>query len=413
MHEQVDRDLEAVATAREDDEIRFLDVLIVLANHKWLVLGLPLLAAALAFAASFLITPRYTSTVMIMPPQQQQSSGVSAMLGQLGGLAGMAGGLGGLKNPSDLYVGLLESRTVADNLIVRFKLKERYDTATMDETRRELAMATEITTGKKDGFISISATDIDAQFAAGLANAYGEELSRLTQTMALTEASQRRLFFEKQLNAAKDQLADAEIALRTTQEKTGMISPGAQVQAIITNAAQLKGTIAAKEVQINAMRTFANGSNPDLVRALEELRSLRGQLAKLENSGSEQGDFMVATGNIPKVGVEYVRSSRNVKYYETIFELLAKQYELAKIDEAKDSGQIQMLDKAIVAEKRSKPQRGVLTILGGVSGAMLGLLLAFGHATYAASRKNPDSARRWQQLSTEWYGRRAVKSSAR
>lgn len=413
MLEQVDRGVEPVAVAREDDEIRFLDVLIVLANHKWLVLGLPLAAAVLAYAASFLIAPTFTSTVKIMPPQQQQSSGVSAMLGQLGGLAGMAGGLGGLKNPSDLYVGLLESRTVADNLIVRFKLKERYEKSTMDETRKALAVATEIATGKKDGFIAISVIDKDAQFAANLANAYGDELARLTQTMALTEASQRRLFFEKQLNAAKDQLADAEIALRTTQEKTGMISPGAQVQAIITNAAQLKGTIAAKEVQINAMRTFAKGSNPDLIRALEELRSLQEQLVKLERNGSAQGDFMVPTGNIPKVGVEYVRSSRNVKYYETIFELLAKQYELAKIDEAKDSGLIQLLDKAIPAEKRSKPQRGVLTILGGVAGTMVAILLAFGHATYVASRNNPESSRRWQQLSAEWRGRKSVTPSSR
>lgn len=413
MREQVDQGLEAYAAQREDDEIRFLDVLIVLANHKWLVIGMPLFVGALAFAASFFITPTFTSTVKIMPPQQQQSSGVSAMLGQLGGLAGMAGGLGGLKNPSDLYVGLLESRTVADNLIVRFKLKERYDTATMDETRKALALATEITTGKKDGFIGISITDTDARFAADLANAYGDELSRLTQTMALTEASQRRLFFEKQLNTAKDQLADAEIALRTTQEKTGMISPGAQVQAIINNAAQLKGTIAAKEVQINAMRTFASGSNPDLIRALEELRSLQGQLSKLEKNGSVQGDFMVPTGNIPKVGVEYVRSSRNVKYYETIFELLAKQYELAKIDEAKDSGQIQMLDRAIPAEKRSKPQRGILAILGAVVGAMIGILLAFAHATYVASRKNPSNSRRWEQLAAEWNGRRAVEHASR
>lgn len=412
MLEQVDRGVEPGAVARADDEIRFLDVLIVLANHKWLLIGLPLLCAALGLGASFVMTPSFTSTVKIMPPQQQ-SSGVSAMLGQLGGLAGMAGGIGGIKNPSDLYVGLLESRTVADNLIVRFKLKQRYDTATMDETRKALAEATQISLGKKDGFIAVSATDHDAQFAADLANAYGDQLASLTQTMALTEASQRRLFFEKQLNAAKDQLAEAEIALRTTQEKTGMISPGAQVQAIITNAAQLKGTIAAKEVQINAMRTFASGNNPELIRAREELRSLQGQLGKLEKSGGTQGDFMVPTGNIPKVGVEYVRSTRNVKYYETIFELLAKQYELAKIDEAKDSGQIQMLDKAIAAEKRSKPQRAVLTILGAVIGAVLAIVLAFAHASYVASRKDPLNARRWQQLAAEWRGRASAKAPAR
>lgn len=385
------------------DEINLLDLLIVLVRHKKLVIGMPIVTGVLALVVSLLMTPIFTSTAKIMPPQQQQSSGVAAMLGQLGGLAGAAGSMAGLKNPNDLYVGLLESRTVADNLIKRFKLKERYEKKTMDETRNALNEISEIANGKKDGLISITVNEKDPQFAADLANAYVDELARLSQTMAITEASQRRLFFEKQLKETKDQLANAEIALRNTQEKTGMIQPEAQVQAIIGSVAQLKGTIAAKEVELNAMRTFATDQNPDLRRTQEELRGLQAQLAKLEkNQSSKDGDFMVPVGKIPQAGVEYVRSLRNVKYYETVFELLAKQFELAKIDEAKDSTVIQLLDKAVPAERKSKPKRALITLVGAFAGGMLGIILAFMHAAYRGSRQDPECGKRWQQLSVAW-----------
>jgi tyrosine-protein kinase Etk/Wzc len=387
------------------EEIHLLDLLVVLARHKWLVIGTPILTGALAMLASMLITPTFMSTATILPPQQQQSSGVTAMLGQLGGLAGAAGGIAGIKGPNDLYVGLLESRTVADNLIARFKLKERYEKKGMDDTRKELAGLSTISTGKKDGMISISVNDKNPQFAADLANGFVDELAKLTQTMALTEASKRRLFFEKQLNEAKDQLAAAELALRSTQEKTGLIQPEAQVHAIVTNLAQLKATIAAKEVQIKAMRTFATGQNPELLRTEEELRELNAQLSKLEKSqAGKSGEFMVPTGKIPESGLEYVRSLRNVKYYETIFELLAKQFELAKIDEAKDSGVIQMLDKAVAPERKSKPNRSFFTMVGILVGLMLGIILAFAHSAYSTSRSDPISGKRWQDVSTALKG---------
>lgn len=380
-------------------DLHLLDLLVVLAQNKLLVIGMPILVGLLAMVASLMMTPMYVSTAKLMPPQQQQSSGMSAMLGQLGGLAGAASGLSGLKSPSDLYIGLLESRTIADSLIARFKLQERYQ-AKMDITRAILANNVQLSAGRKDGMISISVTDKDPKFAADLANGYVEELTRLTQTMALTEASQRRMFLEKQLFDAKEQLANAEVALRKTQEATGMLQMDGQVQAIITNAAQLRGTIAAKEVQLNSLRTFATGQNPELLRAQEELRSLRTQLAKLERDQPDKdSSFMVPTGKLPAVGVEYVRSVRNVKYYETIFELLAKQFELAKMDEAKNASSVQVLDAAIPAENKFKPKRALITISGVILGFVLGLVLTFVRAVYNASRRNPASQQRWKQLS--------------
>lgn len=385
----------------EQDEIHLLDLLIVLARHKRLVFGMPILFGVLALSVSLLITPKFTSTATIMPPQQQ-SSGMSAVLGQLGGLTGVAG-IGGIKNPNDLYVGILGSRTIADNLIRQFKLQERYESKVIDDARKALANVSQIGAGKKDGLISISVEDKDPKFAADLANAYVDELVKLTQTMALSEASQRRLFFERQLKETKDQLANAEVVLRTTQEKTGMIQPEGQVQAIISSIAQIKGMIAAKEVQLNAMRTFAAGQNPELLRTQEELRGLKAQLLKLEkNRPTNDGDFMVPIGKIPAVGVEYVRSLREVKYYETMFELLAKQYELAKIDEAKDSSMIQLLDKAVPAERKSKPKRATITLVGLIGGGILGTLLAFVVEVYRRSRQSPNSNSRWQELLEAW-----------
>ncbi len=395
-------------TDEAGEEVHLLDLLIVLARHKKLVIGMPIAVGLLAMAISLLLTPIYTSTAKIMPPQQQQGSGLAAaMLGQLGGLAGAAGSIAGLKNPNDLYVGMLESRTITDSLIARFKLKERYEVETMDDAREALDQAVEINSGKKDGMISVSVDDKDPQFAADLANAYIDELSKLNQTMAVSDASVRRLFFEEQLKSVKDQLAEAEVALRKTQEKTGMIQPDGQVQAIISSIAQLKATIAAKEVQIKAMRTFATAQNPELLRAQEELRGLQVQLTKLEQSQSgKKGDFMVPTDSLPEVGVEYVRRLRDVKYNETLFEMLAKQYELAKIDEAKDSSLIQVLDKAVPAERKTKPKRALITLLGLMGGAMIGVLGAFVREAYIRSRQSPSDNDRWRELSAVLSKRR-------
>jgi len=391
-----------VAENPANEEIHLLDLLTVLARYKKTLIGLPIAATAVALAVSFLITPVYESTATILPPQKQQSSGLAGVLGQMGGLASAAGALTSLKTPGDLYVGMLGSRTITDRMITRFKLSDRYDEDTMDETRKALALHMEVLSGKKDGLISIKVADKDPKVAAEMANAYVEELATLTQTLAITDASQRRVFFEKQLKEAKESLANAEVELRKTQEKTGMVQPAAQVGAMITTIAQLKGTIAAKEVQLNSLRTFATGANPQLQQTQEELRVLRGQLAKLESDQPTGGDLMVSPGKIPSAGVEYVRGLRNVKYYETIFELMAKQYELAKLDEAENSSMIQLLDRAIPAEKKSKPRRSLFAIGGFAGGLLLAALSILLREGYNRSTRDAAGAARWQRLRNAW-----------
>ncbi len=310
----------------------------------------------------------------------------------------MAGGLGSLKNPGDLYIGMLQSRTVADILIDRFKLKERYGTSTMARTRKTLEDSTKIGAAKS-GLITIDVEDHDAQVAADLANAYVKELTLMTETMAVSEASRRRVFFARQLESAKDKLSDAEVNLKKVQEATGMIELAGQVKGLIANTAQLQGTIAAKEVQLSSMRSFATANNPELIRVQDEIRGLNDQLFKL-NKGqlSKNGDIAIPTGKIPEVSIEYIRSLRDVKYYETIFELLAKQFEMAKIDEAKDANLIQVLDKALPAEKKSRPKSQLIVLGGILGGALLGVILAlFRDFLHRSKLQNPDE-QRWQEL---------------
>jgi tyrosine-protein kinase Etk/Wzc len=354
----------------EDDSISLFEILALLGKYKLLLVGLPLLAGLMGLGVSLVMPNIYTAKAVLMTPQQSQSS-AAAILGQLGGLAGAAGGALGVKSPADTYVGLLKSRTIADRLLERFELQKIYDEKFASNARKELAKNTVIVAGK-DGMINIEVDDEKAERAAAIANAYHEELGKLTRTLAVTEASQRRLFFEKQLLQARDELASAEFNLQKTQEKTGLIQLEGQAKAIIESVAQLRAQIAAKEVQLGAMRTFATGQNPELMRAQEELAGLRAQLKKREQESSSKDSTLISAGKVPELGLEYLRKLREVKYHEAIMEIMARQFELAKVDEAKESGLIQVVDKAIEPDRKSKPKRVVIAL-----GAMMfGLLLA-------------------------------------
>jgi tyrosine-protein kinase Etk/Wzc len=379
------------------EEISFLEFLIVVAKHK-VMIGVSVLAAAVLSAAiSFLLPNIYTGTARLLPPQQSQSA-AAMLLGQLGGLAGIAGNSLGIKNPNDLYVGMLKSRTVADKIIDRFDLQKLYEKDTMVETRKELEDNSSVTVGK-DGLITIEFDDEDPKRAADVANAYVEELQILTQSLAVTEASQRRLFFEQQLKQARDELASAEIAMKAIQEKTGLIKLDDQGRAIIEAVATLRARIAAKEVELGAMRTFATDNNSEYVRGQRELSALRGELVKLERAQvAGAGDILLPTGKVPEAGLAYLRGLRDVKYYEAVFELLAKQFEAAKIDEAKESAIIQLVDKAIPLDRKSKPKRTLIVIVVSLIAGMAALLLAFIHEARERARADPIQAARLAAL---------------
>lgn len=381
-----------------DDEVTFLDFLVVLAKNKRLILGLPLAAGIVALAGSLLLPNWYTATAKILLPQQAQSSAL-AVLGQLGGLAGGASQALGIKNPGDTYVAMLKSRSVADRVIEKFALKKVYGEELLHDARMELTRNSSIASGR-DGVITIAVEDKDPARAADLANAYVEELRTLTDLLAVTEAGQRRLFFEGQLKKAKDDLTASELALKKFTQDAGLINPEGQINLSVAAAAALRAQIAAKEIQLSAMRTFATDSNPELRRALRELASLRGELAKMEmDTNASKGDIMVPFGKAPEVGLEYLRRFRDMKYFETLFEMLAKQYEIARIDEAHEATLIQVLDRAIPPERKSRPRRALIFVSTLVAGLVLSIGLALVWEALQRIRRDQSSPKYRELLS--------------
>ncbi|KFC69476.1 Tyrosine-protein kinase wzc [Massilia sp. LC238] len=346
-----------------ESQFGLLDLLIVLAKHKKMIIGLPIAVAVLAAALSFLLPNVYKAGAKLLPPQQQQSS-AAALLSQLGGAAGMAAGISGLKNPNDLYVAMLKSRTVADRLVAQFKLKDAYDTESLENARRELAANTTVTSGK-DGLITIEVEDEDRQRVAKIANAYVTELLNLTRLLAVTEASQRRVFFERELEAAKNNLSKAEVSMKSALDTRGVISVDADSRALMETVAALRARASAKEIELNSVRAFVTTTHPDYLRLDEELRSLRAELSRLENGRAGTGSAGPSGGTAggTPVGLENIKVLRDVKYYQMLYELLAKQYEVARLDEAKDPSIIQVLDPAIEPEKKVKPKRAMLVLM--------------------------------------------------
>lgn len=393
-------------SARNDESVDVVDLLVAIGKRKRFVLGLPLAAALLSGAISFLLPSQYTATTRILPPQQSQSS-AAMLLSQLGGALGGIGSLAAgsaLKSPADLYVKMLESRTVKDNLIKRFDLRRVYDERYESRARKELERRTDVRSDRS-GIITLEYTDRDAKRAAEVTNAYVDELSKLTQTLAVTEASQRRLFFERQLAREKDRLADAEVALKRTQEQTGLIKLDEQGKALIEAIGRLRAQIAAKEVQLDSLRTFSSPDNPDYVRSRAELTGLQAQLSKLESSKhAKPGDVFVPASQVPESGLEYVRRLREVKYHETLFELLAKQLELAKLDEAHEGSLVQVMDRAVPPDRRSSPKRTLIvaiTTLAAVFAAVAWALLA---EFFRRAGTAPDGSDRLRSLREAWRG---------
>lgn len=375
------------------DDISVVDILIVLAKHKKMIGTVTIAAAVLSIAVSLILPNGYKGTTKVLPPQQTQSS-AAALLSQLGGIAGaaVAAGAPGLKNPNDLYIGMLKSRTVADHLISRFNLMKVYETDSLERARKTLESNTTITSGK-DGLITIDVEDRDQKLVAPMANAYVTELFGLMKTLAVTDASQRRLFYERQLQATKDNLANAEVALKRTMDARGVISVDAESRAILETVARLKAQASAKQIQLSAMGAFLTPTNPEYRRAEEELTSLRAELAKLENgSGASVEKGASATG------LENIKLLRELKYQQMLYEVLAKQYEVARIDEAKDPSIIQVLDPAVQPERKSKPRRPLIVVLT----TTIALFVAIGWAFVAESRRKalmtPEGAAQWAEL---------------
>ncbi|WP_313034128.1 GumC family protein [Massilia alkalitolerans] len=376
---------------RRHDQVDLIDILIMLAKYKKLIVGIPAIVAVLAASISFLLPNVYLATTKILPPQQAQSA-AAALLSQLGSVTSLATGIGGIKNPSDIYIGMLRSRTIADTLIARFDLKKVYEEESLEEVRKKLEARTAVTIGK-DGLISIAVEDEDRKRAALLANAYVDELMKLASGLAVTEAAQRRVFFERQLGLAKDNLAAVEVKLKRELGTHGVISVDADSRAIVETVARLRAQVSAKEIQINAMGGLVTKTNPQYIRAQEELRSLKEELGNLEN-----GRPNIGKGDLRQQGLENIKLLRDVKYYQMLYELLAKQYEVARLDEAKDPLTIQVLDPAIEPEKKVKPKRALMVLLSFFITMIFTVIWVWMYSFKERAMAHPQNAARVSQL---------------
>jgi uncharacterized protein involved in exopolysaccharide biosynthesis len=381
-----------------NSEIGLIDLLVVLARRKKLIIGLPLAAAVLAAGISLALPDVYKANAKLLPPQQAQSA-ATAVLSQLGGLAGAAAGAAGIKNPNDLYVGMLKSRTVAEKLIAKFDLKNVYEIESKEKTIAKLKANTSITSGK-DGLIDIEVQANDKRLVAPLANAYVSELLQLTKVLAVTEAGQRRMFYERQLEQAKNNLTNAEAALKGTLDTRGVISVDVESRSLLETAGRLRAQVSAKEIQLNSMRAFLTTNNPEFRRVEEELVSLRAELSKLENGRGGAESAGAAGGDAKQGGFENIKLLRDVKYYQMLYELLAKQYEAARLDEARDPAVIQVLDPAVEPERRSAPTRTLIVLLSGFAGLLAAIILAFVAEARSKVLASHKGAAQWRELKT-------------
>ncbi len=374
----------------EDEEISLLDLLQTVAdNLRLLILG-PLLAGLAALGISFAIAPTYTATVRFLPPQQQQSSAAS-MLASLGALGGLAGAASGLKNPSDQYLAFMRSQSVQDALIDRFDLVKRYEADLREDARKTLQASSRSSSGTKDGLITVEVDDKDPKFAAELANAHVQELQKLLARLAVTEAQQRRLFFEKQLQQAKDNLTRAEQALKASGVNSSALKTSPQ--AAVEGVARLRAGITAQEIKIASMRGFLSETAPEFRQALTELSAMRTQLARAEAQEPQSAG-----------GSDYVARYRDFKYHETLFDLFAKQYELARVDESREGAVIQILDAAKPPERKSKPKKALIAVITTLAVGFALLLFVFVRQALANASRNQESAEKLSRLKTA-FGR--------
>jgi tyrosine-protein kinase Etk/Wzc len=391
--------------------VTWVDLLTWLGEGKRLIAACTACAIAVSVAAALLLPAVFTARTSLLPPSSQQpSAAAAAALSTLGGLGSLAGGLSG-KSPDELYVALLRSDSVVRALDQRFDLKSRYGVKTFEALRKAISSYVRVSSDKKTGVIQIEVDDEEPEFAAKLANAHLDEIVRLLDRLAVSEAQQRRMFFAQQLKEAKEGLIVAETELQRVQEQTGVMALDKQSEAMITGIAQLRALIAEREVALKVLLTSATDANPDVMRLNSELRALRSTLARMESnevsrstgSSGSNGSLGIPIGKLPQVALTYVRARRDFKLQESLLEAMVRQFELAKLDEAREGPLLQQVDVATPPDYRSKPSRLFLVLVS----AMLSLCASAVWVVvrrYAARVKetSTDSTSGWGAVRRAW-----------
>lgn len=345
--------------AGDDDGITLGEIITTLRRRLPLIVLGALTVGAAAIGVTYLIPPVFTAKTVFMPPQQAQSS-ASAALASLGALSGLAGGASGLRSPVDQYIALMQSVAISDRIVEQFKLQDIYDVKLRVEARAELAKNARMVAGKKDGLISVEVDDTSPQRAADIANRYVDELRRMTAGLAMTEAQQRRAFFERQMQQTRDKLTQAQQVLQASGFTQGALN--AEPKAAAEGYARVMAQATAAEVRLQVLRNSLADDAPEIRQQQAALAALRSQLAQLSRA-----EAVAPAGN----GTDYISKYREFKFQETLFELYARQFELARIDESRESALIQVIDVATPPEKKSKPMRGAVAVSSTLAAAIV------------------------------------------
>jgi len=375
----------------QEDEVNLLDYWRVLKKRGWMILGLTFVSVFVAgFYTYFMMTKIYESKASILAPKESGGggAGLAAALAASGAGQFLGGLLPGGGSNKDVFVAILKSRTMAQDLVERFNLKEYYKAKYTEDTIKGLQGATDISVSK-EGVISVKVEDKDPKLAADIANAYVTNLDRLFAKLGTTDASRQRAFITDRLEKTEKALRQAEEALRRFQENNKAIVVQEQAKAGIEEAAKVKGAIVAAEAQLEFMRSFSTENNPQVLAQKRQLEEMKRQLAQMQyglgmelpsetrNPGQPRKEFHVPFAKMPELGMEFIRLMREVKVQETVFNLLTAQFEQAKINEARDMPTVQLLDKAVPAERKSKPKTVLNMAIAGALSLFVGIFLAF------------------------------------
>jgi tyrosine-protein kinase Etk/Wzc len=382
------------------NRIDLLTVIVVLAKTRRRVIQMTVGGLAAGLILSFILKPTYTATAAIIPPQQSTST--AALMGQVGALAGgasLSGGVLGLKSPADMYVGILESRTIADNVIAACNLRQRYKTRTLVDAEAVLEAHTTFESGK-DNLIHLSVKDSDPKIASKIANSYLDQLYDVNSKLAIGEAAQRNNFYDLRLAEEKHALSDAEEALRSTQQKTGLIQFSGQAASIISAIAQARAQVASREVELQSAEAYEAEDNPDVVRLQREIAALKSHVMELEKNqqSMQPGQLQIPGGQLPEAALLYERQARELKYHETLFDLLTKQSEAAKLDEAKSAPILQVVDHAIPPDRKSGPSRKLLALGFAAFGFLLAMALGLFELYLDRLRSVPEQSRKLDEI---------------